>query len=262
MSKKSRKEMKSDILKGAELSAKAKKNVPGSITTETTRDKKKKWKYEHDDQGSSKKKVKRFVAESSSSSKQLASYTMSLTVLDKLGPRSLFDSHCHMDFILFWKAPQVELESFDQFVNTYPLMKHSSMEGFITNFCCPSLWLRHLPFPTTPLIQSLLSRPSVFYTIGCHPHFARELLILRNYKQLVQLIEKAGSNCIAIGECGLDTSPKNNVNMADQLEVFKLQLKLAIRLQKPLVLHIRDAEEEAIIAMEQVGVPADWPIHR
>merc|ERR1719318_2315186 len=166
--KKTRKEMKSDVLKGAEVSARAKKNVPGSITTGTTRDKKNKWKYEHDDQGSSKKKVKRLVAESSSSAKQLASYTMSLMVLDKLGPRSLFDSHCHMDFILFWKAPQVELESFDQFVNTYPLMDHSSMEGFITNFCCPSLWLQHLPFPTTPLIQSLLSRPSVFYTLGCH----------------------------------------------------------------------------------------------
>jgi len=199
--------------------------------------------------------------ESSSSSHHLPPYTMSLKVLDKLGPKSLFDSHCHLDFIMFWRAPHMELESFDQFVHAYPLMGHTSLEGFITNFCSPKLWMEHLVSPS-PLIHSLLSRPSVFYTIGCHPHFARELLISRNYKQLELLIEKAGSSCVAIGECGLDNDTKNNVKMADQVEVFKLQLKLAIRMQKPLVLHIKGAEEEAIRAMEQVGLPHDWPIHR
>merc|ERR1719318_426253 len=107
--------------------------------------------------------------ESSSSSQQLPSYTMSMKVLDKLGPKSLFDSHCHLDFILFWRSPHMELESFDQFVHAYPLMGHNSLEGFITNFCSPKLWMEHLVSPS-PLIHSLLSRPSVFYTIGCHPH--------------------------------------------------------------------------------------------
>ena len=55
---------------------------------------------------------------------------------------------------------------------------------------------------------------------------------------------------------------KNNVKIADQVEAFKLQLKLAIRFHKPLVLLIKGHEKEAIRAMEQVGVPADWPIHR
>ena len=156
----------------------------------------------------------------------------------------------------------MELESFDQFVHAYPLMGHTSLEGFITNFCSPKLWMEHMVSPS-PLIHSLLSRPSVFYTIGCHPHFARELLnSSNNYKQLELLIEKAGSSCVAIGECGLDNGTKNNVKMADQVEVFKLQLKLAIRMQKPLVLHIKGAEEEAIRAMEHVGLPHDWPIHR
>ena len=50
--------------------------------------------------------------------------------------------------------------------------------------------------------------------------------------------------------------------MIDQVEVFKMQVKLAIRMRKPLVLHIRDAEEEAIRALEEVKLPADWPIHR
>ena len=121
--------------------------------------------------------------------------------------------------------------------------------------------MEHLSSPS-PLIHSLLSRPFVHYTIGCHPHFARELLVPRNYRMLEQLLEKAGPNCVAVGECGLDTSGKNTTRMADQVEVFKMQVKLAIRMRKPLVLHIRDAEEEAIRALEEVKLPADWPIHR
>eukprot|EP00092_Neocalanus_flemingeri_P024229 GFUD01026278.1.p1 GENE.GFUD01026278.1~~GFUD01026278.1.p1 ORF type:complete len:1310 (+),score=409.24 GFUD01026278.1:104-4033(+) len=191
----------------------------------------------------------------------LASYTMSLKLLEKLGPRMLFDSHCHLDFILFWRLPHMELESFDQFLHNFPLMNHPSLEGFITNFCSPRVWVEHLA-PPTPLIQSLLSRPSVYYTIGCHPHYARELLNSRNYRLMEQLLEKAGPGCVAVGECGLDTSGKNTTRMADQEEVFKMQVKLAMRLKKPLVLHIRDAEKEAIRVLEEVKLPASWPIHR
>ena len=187
------------------------------------------------------------------------SYTMSREILHKLGPNSLFDSHCHLDFILFWRSPH--MESFDQFVHTYPLMEHPGLEGFITNFCSPKLWLQHLVSPS-PLIHSLLSRPSVHYTIGCHPHYTREMLSYHNYMKMEKLIQEAGSSCVAVGECGLDTSGKNSVRMSDQLIVFKKQVKLAIRLKKPLVLHIRGAEDEALRALEEVNLPSDWPIHR
>ena len=56
---------------------------------------------------------------------------------------------------------------------------------------------------------------------GCHSHYVRELLISRNYRQMMQLIEKAGPTCVAVGECGMDTSNKNNIEMADQVEVTK-----------------------------------------
>ena len=153
------------------------------------------------------------------------------------------------------------MESFDQFVHKHPLMEHPSLEGFITNFCSPKLWLQHLVSPS-PLIHSLLSRPSVHYTIGCHPHYTREMLSNHNYMKMEKLIREAGSSCVAVGECGLDTSGKNSVRMSDQLVVFKKQVKLAIRLKKPLVLHIRGAEDEALRALEEVNLPSDWPIHR
>ena len=79
---------------------------------------------------------------------------------------------------------------------------------------------------------------------------------------MVDLITKARSNFIAIGECGLDRSGKNSTKMADQRKAFLLQIALAKKLRKPLVLHIRDAEEEAIGLLEESELPKDWPIHR
>ena len=40
------------------------------------------------------------------------------------------------------------------------------------------------------------------------------------------------------------------------------QVLLAIKLQLPLVLHIRDAEEDGIRVLEAAGLPEDWPVHR
>ena len=191
----------------------------------------------------------------------LPPYTMSRAILDKLEENILFDSHCHIDFIMFWRSPELELESFDQFVNAYSIMDHPSLEGFITNFCNPKIWLEHM-MPISPLVHSLLVRHSVFYTLGCHPHYAYDLLNMHNYAKLEMLVMRAGTNCVAIGECGLDTSSKNNVKMEDQVSVFIKQMKLAMRCKKPLVLHIRGAEEKALEAMREAELPSDWPIHR
>ena len=148
-----------------------------------------------------------FRDEISTRNSPMPRYIMSREILDTLGEKVLFDSHCHMDFILFWKSPELELESFDQFVHAYPVLDHPSLEGFITNFCSPKIWLEHLVSPS-PLVHSLLSRPSVFYTIGCHPHFATYLLSSHKFAQFELLVENAGAKCVAIGECGIDTSKK------------------------------------------------------
>ena len=47
-----------------------------------------------------------------------------------------------------------------------------------------------------------------------------------------------------------------------QAQAFRLQVKLAMKLNLPLVLHIRDAEEVGLSVLKEVGLPANWPIHR
>ena len=191
--------------------------------------------------------------------KVMPPYTMSRELLDQLGEHVLFDSHCHMDFTILWKTQWCK--SFDKFVKAYPLMEHRSLEGFITNFCKPQIWREHMISPS-PFLKSLLAHPMTYYTIGCHPHFTADLLSPRHFEQFKNLVKKAGKNCVAIGECGLDTSRKNGIKMSEQIRIFKNQVSFAMRIRKPLVLHIRGAEKEALLALEEVSLPADWPIHR
>jgi TatD DNase family protein len=71
------------------------------------------------------------------------------------------------------------------------------------------------------------------------------------------------SKAVAVGECGLDRSKRNHdFNLDNQILAFKMQLELAMKLKLPLVLHIREAEDEALRVLEEVKLPQDWPIHR
>jgi len=191
----------------------------------------------------------------------LPSYTMSLGILEKIGNNSVFDSHCHLDFILRQKVKMSSRDDFKSFVERFPLMMHPSLNGFITNFCRPTTWTQYLE---SPLVKSMLESRGVYYTIGCHPHYAADMVRFNKFLLMKDLISKtkADPKCVAIGECGLDTSKKNCATMQDQIEVFKFQIKLAMYRGKPLVLHIRGAEREALSVLKESGLPSFWPIHR
>ena len=104
---------------------------------------------------------------------------------------------------------------------------------------------------------------SICYTIGCHPHFAPALLEVGALELLERLLlEGKGRGCVAVGECGMDGSSGCRVQKEVQAQAFRLQAKLAMKLQLPLVLHIREAEEDGLAVLKEVGLPRDWPVHR
>ena len=101
----------------------------------------------------------------------------------------------------------------------------------------------------------------------CHLDFlARKLARERNMggnilDQLRILVGSLKRRVVAIGECGLDISHKNEVPLDVQKRVFGAQVQLALDLNMPLVLHIRGAEEEAFEVLRKKRVPSDWPMH-
>ncbi len=82
-------------------------------------------------------------------------------------------------------------------------------------------------------------RPQIWATAGLHPHEADSF----SSKLLVQLEALAGADVVvAIGETGLDFYYENAPRQ-QQVEAFRAQLDLAARLDLPVVVHSRDADQ-------------------
>lgn len=85
------------------------------------------------------------------------------------------------------------------------------------------------------------SQFGIYASIGIHPHEAKR------YNAVPEIFRdiSASNRIVAIGETGLDYhydhSPRD-----DQKRMFILQLKLAEELNMPVILHIRDAMEDAM----------------
>ncbi|MEK7575840.1 MAG: TatD family hydrolase [Patescibacteria group bacterium] len=81
----------------------------------------------------------------------------------------------------------------------------------------------------------------VYASVGLHPNDNKdEIFQMENYSQLAK-----NNKVVAIGECGLDLKNQKS-NLKNQKDIFEEQIKLAIKLDKPLMIHCREAHEEVI----------------
>eukprot|EP01027_Heterolobosea_sp_BB2_P016089 GEZU01022951.1.p2 GENE.GEZU01022951.1~~GEZU01022951.1.p2 ORF type:complete len:383 (-),score=170.90 GEZU01022951.1:254-1402(-) len=83
----------------------------------------------------------------------------------------------------------------------------------------------------------------LFATVGVHPHDAKTFDANTTINELEQLITSNPDVVVAIGECGLDFN-RNYSEPAAQLTCFEEQIKLAIKLNKPMFLHERDSQPQ------------------
>jgi len=112
---------------------------------------------------------------------------------------------------------------------------------------------------------------SVYATVAVYPHEHRG----ENIPQLIKKLEdqaKSSPKVVAIGECGLDISDwKNQRPVDDQIALFKAQIDLAQKLNSPLVVHNRNANNLVLqlLTDHQTSQPkprgvihcfdSDWP---
>ncbi|HBM45872.1 MAG: Hydrolase, TatD family [Parcubacteria group bacterium GW2011_GWF2_38_76] len=66
------------------------------------------------------------------------------------------------------------------------------------------------------------------------------------YKKLAQ-----DDKVVAIGECGLDFFHLEENTKAKQIEIFKKHIELSIEVNKPLMLHVRDAYQEVLDILKE-----------
>ncbi len=88
----------------------------------------------------------------------------------------------------------------------------------------------------------------VFAACGVHPHDAKDYCA----EVEVELVELLRGGGVAVGECGLDFYRDLSPREAQQ-RAFRSQLRLASRLDLPVILHQRDAWAEFLEILKQEG---------
>src|SRR5204863_4188758 len=96
----------------------------------------------------------------------------------------------------------------------------------------------------------------VYATVGLHPHDAKDL-----DDAFDGLAALAGADrCVAIGEAGFDLHYEHSPH-AEQEAAFRRQIRLALELDRPLMIHSREAWDETFRVLDDEGVPARTIFH-
>lgn len=101
------------------------------------------------------------------------------------------------------------------------------------------------------------SNRGVYATAGVHPHDAK--IVDKGFpEEFIELLE--GKRIVAIGETGLDYyydySPREK-----QKQVFREHINLAKEKDLPIILHIRDAMDDALQILRSEGAPPGGVFH-
>ena len=96
-----------------------------------------------------------------------------------------------------------------------------------------------------------------YYSIGIHPWRINEA----NIENELAIIESKlnSEKCLAVGECGLDK--KIEIDFDLQMKVFEMQLQLAEKYKKPVVIHCVGAFQELIAIKKRFNISVPLIIH-
>lgn len=146
------------------------------------------------------------------------------------------DSHCHLDY--------PELSS--DLEGVFARAKAHKVERFLTI---------STELEKRGIIRELIEDYApVFGTVGVHPHEAKKTLDQLLPKELKHALldEALHPKIVAFGETGLDYYYEHSPKGA-QHESFIAHIEAGLETDLPLIVHTRDAEEDTINVLKQVG---------
>jgi TatD DNase family protein len=149
----------------------------------------------------------------------------------------LIDSHCHINF--------------DAFDEDRPAVLARAKEAGVIAIVNPATNLAD----SRQIVALAEATPSLYAAVGFHPNDVADF----TPEALVQLRRLAAHpKVVAMGEIGLDyywdTAPRS-----DQQRVFEEQLALAKELDKPVIIHQREAAADTMAILRRWGAGRDHP---
>ena len=164
----------------------------------------------------------------------------------------LFDTHCHADFEAFEQHIVIDQgTTLDQSIDGY---LKEAQQAQVEKILIPSIGQNNWH----KLEKIAQSYPNVYYALGFHPYFL-EQADDGQFAVLRQLLSSKNSQCVAIGECGLDFSV--DVEREKQERFFIQQMELAKAFELPLIVHERKSYNRLIELIKQHKFTLGGVIH-
>jgi len=143
----------------------------------------------------------------------------------------LFDSHCHIDF-----------EHFD---DDRDAVFERMADAGVSRIVAVAVELEQTP----RLLDLVNKRDNVWFSVGVHPN--HEVKAEPTVEQLCELSNHA--KCVAIGETGMDFF-RNTLDAKLQETRFRTHLQAAHIVNKPVIVHMRDADEATLRILKDEDV--------
>ncbi len=142
----------------------------------------------------------------------------------------LVDSHCHINF--------------DPLANDLAGILDRARIKHVDYMLCVSVCLEDYP----QIAELAVNHDQIFASVGVHPNY--QDCHEPSTEELIDLAQQ--ENVIAVGETGLDYF-RNEGDLTWQRERFKRHIEAAKSVNKPLIIHTRDAKQDTMDILEDSG---------
>lgn len=140
------------------------------------------------------------------------------------------ETHCHLDYL---KAQPLE--------ETLRLAAEVGVERLITIGVDPE--------NIDKVITIAEAHAPVYFSQGIHPHDSKDA----GETEWKKIRERAAHpKMVAVGEIGLDYYYNNSLPEI-QKQAFRQQLEIAVAVNKPIIIHSRDADDDMMAFLEEFG---------
>lgn len=143
----------------------------------------------------------------------------------------IVDSHCHINF--------------SELAERLPDVLSNARLNDISHMLCVSVNLEDF----SQVLALAHEYPHIFASVGVHPCYkdSKEPSV----EELVEIAQDP--NIVAIGETGLDYFRVEDEDMTWQRDRFKAHIKAANIVNKPLIIHTRNAADDTMLILKEEG---------